>query len=127
MKSYREQWQNVPRSIWNTKGYQISSLLDSGSDVTLIWQSYFGENLIYLVKVHSGGKSEAHTLFHLTVANDEQLPITKYIELDLNFMGLMVPRGPGPKTLDKITRSSRMESGVLSFQEIHKIIWNYSF
>ena len=34
---------------------------------------------------------------------------------------------PGPKTSDKITRSSRMEFGVLSLQEVHKIMWNYSF
>ena len=69
------------------KGYQIASLLDSGIDVTLIWQSYFDENLMHLVRAHSGEKSEAHTLFNLTVANDDQLPITKYVELDLNFMG----------------------------------------
>ena len=73
-------------------GYENPSLLDSGSDVTFIWQSYFDENLMHLAKAHSGEKSEAHTLFHLTVANNEQLPISKYVELDLNFMGHMVPR-----------------------------------
>ena len=45
------------------KGYQIPSLLDSGSDVTLTWKSYFDENLMDLVRAHSGEKSEAHTLF----------------------------------------------------------------
>ena len=45
-----------------------------------------------LKKAHSGEKSEAHTLFHLMVASDEQLPITKFVELDLNFMGLIIPR-----------------------------------
>ena len=74
------------------KGYQIPSLLDSGHDVTLILQSYFDENLMHLVRAHSGEKSESHTLFHLMVANDEQLPITKYVELDLTFMGFIVPR-----------------------------------
>ena len=74
------------------KGYQIPSCLDPGTDVTLIWQSYFDENLMHLVKAHSDEKSEAHTLFHFMVANDEQLPITKYFELDLNFIGLIVPR-----------------------------------
>ena len=81
-----------PKINLGYKGYQIPSLLDSGSDVTLIQQSYFDENLMHLVTAYSGEKSEAHTLFHLTKANDEQLPITKYVELDLNFMGLMVPR-----------------------------------
>ena len=74
------------------KSYQIPSFLISGSDVTLIWQSYFDENLMHLVRTHSDEKSEAHTLFHLMVANDEQLPIMKYVELDLNFMGLIFPR-----------------------------------
>ena len=60
--------------------------------MTLIKQSYFDENLMHLVREHSGEKSEAHTLFHFTVANNEKLPITKYVELDLNFMGLVVPR-----------------------------------
>ena len=60
--------------------------------MTLIWQSYFDENLVHLVRAYSGEKSETHTLFHLTVGNDEELPITKYIELDLNFMRLIVPR-----------------------------------
>ena len=81
-----------PKINLGYKGYQIPSLLDSGSDVTLIWQSYFDENLMHLVRAHSGKKSEAHTLLHSTVANDEQLPITKYMELDLNFMGLILPR-----------------------------------
>ena len=58
---------------------QKKSLLDSGSNVTLIQQCYFDENIMHLVRAHSGEKSEAHTLFHLTVANDEQLPITKYV------------------------------------------------
>ena len=74
------------------KGYQIPSLLDSGSDVTPIQQSYYDENLMHLVRAYSVEKSGVHTLFNLTVANDEQMPITKYVELDLNFMGLILPR-----------------------------------
>ena len=38
-----------------------------------------------------GEKSDAHILFNLTVANDGQLPMKKYIELDINFWGLKVP------------------------------------
>ena len=39
----------------------------------------------------TGEKSDTHNLFNLTAANDGQLPIRKYIELDVNFMGLKVP------------------------------------
>ena len=65
-----------PKINLGYKGYQIPSLLDSGIDVTLIWQSYFDGNLMHLVRAHSGEKTEAHTLFHLMVENDEPLPIT---------------------------------------------------
>ena len=37
-----------------------------------------------------GEKSDAHILFNLTAANDGQLPVKKYIELDVNVMGLKV-------------------------------------
>ena len=52
-----------PRNNLGYMGYQILSLLDSGSDVTLIWQSYFDENLMPLVRTHSGEKSEAQHYF----------------------------------------------------------------
>ena len=35
-------------------------------------------------------KSDVHILFNLTAANDGQLPVKKYTELDVNFMGLEV-------------------------------------
>ena len=38
-----------------------------------------------------GEKAKAHQLFHLTVANDGQLPVKMYTELDINFLGLKVP------------------------------------
>ena len=38
-----------------------------------------------------GEKLDAHILFNLTAANDGQLPMKKYIELDVIFMGLKVP------------------------------------
>ena len=38
-----------------------------------------------------GEKAYADTLFRLTVANDGQMPITMYTELDFTFVGLKVP------------------------------------
>ena len=32
-----------------------------------------------------GGKSDAHTLFNLTAANDGQLPVKKYVKLHIKF------------------------------------------
>ena len=36
-------------------------------------------------------KTDAHTLFNFMVANDGQLPIKMYTELDITFLGLKVP------------------------------------
>ena len=72
------------------------------------------------------------------VANNEQLPTTKYDELDLNFMGLILPRvgilvirDPNqlqdPKHQTRLPGVVGMESGTSGLQGVHKIIWNCSF
>ena len=71
-------------------GIQIPSLLDSGSEVMLLWQSYFEQHLLPKIKLVTGEKAKAHTLFKLTVTNDGQLPIETYTELDITFLGLKV-------------------------------------
>ena len=72
-------------------GIQIPSLLDSGSEVSLIRYSYIKEHMLPKKEMPMGEKSDAHILFNLTAANDGKLPMRKYIELDVNFMGLKVP------------------------------------
>ena len=72
-------------------GIQIPYLLDSGSKVTLLWQSYFDKHILPKIKLETGEKADAHNLFRLTVANDGQMPIKMYTELDLTFWGLKVP------------------------------------
>ena len=80
-----------PKVSISRKGVQISSLLDSGSEVSLICQSYFKEHLLPRIETPAGEKADAHILFNLTVANDGQLPMKNYINLDINFLGLKVP------------------------------------
>ena len=79
-----------PKVSISGKGIQISSLLDSGSEVSLIHQSYFKEHLLPRVEIPVGEKADAHILFNLMAANDEQLPVKKYIELDIKFLQLKV-------------------------------------
>ena len=69
-------------------GVQIPSLLDSGSEVSLIQYSHFKEHLLPKLETPMGEKSDAHTLFNVTAATDEQLPMKKYIELNVNFYGV---------------------------------------
>ena len=66
---------------------QMPSLLDSGSEVTLLWQSYFDQYILPKIKLATGEKANAHCLFKLTVANNGQMPIKMYTELDLTFLG----------------------------------------
>ena len=81
-----------PKVCISAQGIQIPSLLDSGSEVTLLWQSYFDQHILPKIKPATGEKADAHCLFKLTVANDGQMPIKMYTELDLTFLGLKVPK-----------------------------------
>ena len=81
-----------PKVCISAHGIQIPSLLDSGSEVTLLWQSYFDQHILPKINPATGEKANAYNLFKLTIANDGQMPIKMYIELDLTFLGLKVPK-----------------------------------
>ena len=81
-----------PKVCIKALGIQIPSLLDLGSEVTLLRQTYFEKHLLPKIQVATSEKANAHQLFHLTVANDGQLPVKMYMELDINFLGLKVPK-----------------------------------
>ena len=57
----------------------------------LLRQSYFEKHLLPKIQVATSEKTDAHHLFHLMVANDGQLPVKMYMELDINFLALKVP------------------------------------
>ena len=61
-------------------GIQIPSLLDLGSEVTLLRQSYFEQHLLPRIQAVTSEKAEAHQLFHIMVTNDGQLPVKMYTE-----------------------------------------------
>ena len=71
---------------------RIPSLLDSGSQVTLIHQSFFKQEILPHIQTSDGEKAEAHQLFQLTAANNGKLPVSMYVELDLDFLGIVVPK-----------------------------------
>ena len=88
-----------PKMSISAHGIQIPSLLDLGSEVMLLRQSYF-EHLLPKIQVATSEKAEAHQLFHLTVVNDGQLPVNMYTELDINLLGLKVLNGSVPVVED---------------------------
>ena len=71
---------------------RIPSLLDSGNQVTLICQSFFEQEILPHIEPTDGEKVKAHQLFQLTAANNGKLPISMYVELDLDFLGIVVPK-----------------------------------
>ena len=70
----------------------IPSLLDSGSQVTLTCKSFFEQEILPHIKSSDGEKAKVHQLFQLTAANNGKLPISMYVELDLDFLGIGVPK-----------------------------------
>ena len=116
-----------PKVCISGHGIQIPSLLDLGSDVMLLRQSYFEKYLLPKIQVVTGEKAKAHQLFHLMVTNDGQLPVKMYTELDINFLGLKVSNvgvliidDPSQvldkKTPVKVTWYCRMESNLVILQ-----------
>ena len=81
-----------PKVSISAHGIQIPSLLYSSSEVTLLQQLYFDQHNLPKIKLATGEKANAHCLFKLTVANDGQMLIKMYTELDLTFLGLTVPK-----------------------------------
>ena len=80
-----------PKVCINTYGIQIPSLLDSGSEVTLLWQSYINKHILPKIKLVMGEKANTYTWFRLTVTNDGQMPIRMYTELHFTFWWVTVP------------------------------------
>ena len=65
----------------------IPSLLGSSSQVTLIRQSFFEQEILPHIKPADGEKAKAHQLFQLTAANNGKLPISMYVGVRFGFFG----------------------------------------
>ena len=93
----------------------------------LLRQSYFEKHLLPKIQAVTSEKASAHQLFHLTVANDVQLPVKMYMELDISLLGLTgaecwhthcrgsIP-GAGQKTPVEASWYCRMESNLAILQ-----------
>ena len=79
---------------------RIPSLLDSGSQFILIHQNYFEKETLPHIVPSSGKKAEVHQLFQLTAANNGKLPMSIYVKLDLEFLGIMVLKFGVPITYE---------------------------
>ena len=52
----------------------------------------FEQEILPHIIPSDGEKAEAHQLFQLTAANNGKVPVSMYMELDLDFLGIVVPK-----------------------------------
>ena len=56
-----------------------------------IREGYFTKNILPLLKRSAGDLTEAHSLFRLSAANNEVMPVSKYFEADVTLLGFTIP------------------------------------
>ena len=72
-------------------GLKVPSLLDSGSMVTLIREAYFNKNILPLLCGTAEEMAEAHSLFCLSAANNQDMPVSRYFKADISILGFRIP------------------------------------
>ena len=83
---------SCPEVTLKTKGPTFKALLDFGSMVTLINESFSQSNLAKSVTPMAGDKVNAHQLFNLKGVEDGQVPLSKYFEMDIEICGFRIPQ-----------------------------------
>ena len=100
-----------PETKITIKDKNPNSLLDSGSMVTLMTQSYFEEHLRNSISDSTPGSAEAHQLFNLKGAGENQIPLTKYFSCDISIGGMTIPEvGILVKTDRQLTSSKGVKT-----------------
>ena len=70
----------------------MASLIDSGSMVSLVQQSYSDRNIKQNLGPARGLEATSHNLFDLKGANGGDILIMWYFKMDIAFLGLRVPK-----------------------------------
>ena len=72
------------------KGQKVRALLDMGSQVTLMNESYYLQNIRHLLPTMDKHHLNAHKLFNLKGVEDGCVPLTKYFLVDIQVGGRLV-------------------------------------
>ena len=72
------------------KGKPTRSLLDSGSEVTLVNESYYKEHIEHRLLPSSSSYNNSHNLFSLQGIEEGYIPLTKHFECDIEVGGQLV-------------------------------------
>ena len=73
-------------------GESVPSLLDSGSMVSLMQQDHFNRYFKPQLGPAEGSVADTHHMFSLTSASGGAIPLSRYVKLDVEILGLQVPR-----------------------------------
>ena len=81
-----------PEIVMSIKGKPTRSLLDSGSEVTLVNESYFKEHIEHRLLPSLGSYNNSHNLFSLRGVEEGHVPLSKHFECDIEVGGQIVHR-----------------------------------
>ena len=81
-----------PEIVMSIKGKPTRSLLDSGSEVTLVNESYYKEHIEHRLLPSSGSYNNSHNLFSLRGVEEGHVPLSKHFECDIEVGGQIVHR-----------------------------------
>ena len=81
-----------PEVNLKVKGTEFKALLDFGSVVTLMNESFFRSQLASSITLLAGDKFNAHQLFNLKGVEDGHVPLSKYFEMDVEIHGFKIPQ-----------------------------------
>ena len=124
-----------PRADIKICGKDLSSLLDSGSEVSLVRESHFRKNVLPFLK-EGQTPTGVHSLFRLRgMGENSNIPVTDYFEVDVNFndftipsVGFLVIKDPStvvstakPMGLPGVVGSNMLRLGVEEFVRLHSV------
>ena len=122
-----------PHADIHVCGKTLASLLDSGSEVSLVRESFFYQHILPFLK-EGQTPSGAHSLFRLRgMGENGVIPVTDYFEVDVNFCGFIIPavgflviKDPGtvvssakPLGLPGVVGSNMLRLGVERFVSLY--------
>ena len=81
-----------PEVTLKTNSSTFKGLLNFGSVVTLINESFFQSNLAQSITPMTGDKVNAHQLFNLKGVENGQVPLSKYFEMDVEIRRFKIPQ-----------------------------------
>ena len=81
-----------PEIVMSIKGKPTRSLLDSGSEVTLINESYYKVHIEHQLLPSSSSYNNLHNLFSLQGIEKGHVPLSKHFECDIEVGGQLVHR-----------------------------------